>query len=73
MITTKKGKEGKVSVTVSNSTQFSKAFIMPEFQNSYINRPNEVMSWGERAESAYGKYEPKNFFNTGTNIQNNVS
>ena len=32
MITTKKGKEGKVSVTVSHSTQFANPFIMPEFQ-----------------------------------------
>lgn len=73
MITTKKGKEGKVSVTISNSSQFSKPFIMPEFQQSYINRRNEVMSWGDKVPSQFGTYEPKNFFNTGSNIQNNVS
>lgn len=73
MITTKKGKEGKVSVTISNSSQFSKPFIMPEFQQSYINRRNEVMSWGDKAASQFGTYEPKNFFNTGSNIQNNIS
>ena len=73
MITTKKGKEGKVSVSITNSTQFSKAFVMPEFQNSYLNAPNSVMSWGEKAQSPYGNYEPKDFFNTGTNIQNNVA
>ncbi len=73
MITTKKGKEGKVSVTISNSSQFSKPFIMPEFQQSYINRRNEVMSWGDKAASQFGMYEPKNFFNTGSNIQNNIS
>lgn len=73
MITTKKGKEGKVSVTISNSSQFSKPFIMPEFQQSYINRRNEVMSWGNKAASQFGTYEPKNFFNTGSNIQNNIS
>ena len=73
MITTKKGKEGKVSVQISNSTQFAKPFVMPEFQHSYINRPGEVKTWGDKAESAFVAYDPKNFFNTGTNIQNTVS
>ena len=73
MITTKKGKEGKVSVTVSNSSQFANPFIMPEFQNSYVNRAGEVKSWGAKTPSVYGNYEPKDFFNTGTNIQNNVA
>ena len=73
MITTKKGKEGKVSVQISNSTQFAKPFVMPEFQHSYINRPGEVKTWGDKAESAFGAYDPEDFFNTGTNIQNNVS
>lgn len=73
MITTKKGKEGKVSVQISNSTQFAKPFVMPEFQHSYINRPGEVKTWGDKAESAFGAYDPEDFFNMGTNIQNNVS
>lgn len=73
MITTKKGKEGKVSVTISNSTQFANPLVMPEFQNSYVNRAGEVKSWGAKTPSAYGDYEPKDFFNTGTNVQNNVS
>ena len=47
--------------------------IMPEFQNSYVNRAGEVKSWGAKTPSAYGNYEPKDFFNTGTNVQNNVS
>ena len=73
MITTKKGKEGRVSVVVSNSTQFSDVFKMPEFQNEYANRPGEVRSWGEKGGSEFTGFEPENFFNTGTNIQNNVS
>ena len=73
MITTKKGKEGRIQVSVSNSTQFNRPFVMPEFQTSYVNRRNEVTSWGSKAESQFGTYEPKNFFNTGTNIQNNVA
>ena len=34
MITTKRGKEGKVSVQISHSSQFSRPFVSPEFQNS---------------------------------------
>ncbi len=73
MITTKKGKEGKVQVTVTNSTQFSSPFKMPEFQNEYPNRPGEVRSWGEKGSSEYTGYDPEEWFNTGTNIQNNVA
>lgn len=73
MITTKKGKEGRIQVSISNSSQFSRPFILPEFQNSYINRQNEVASWGAKTSSQFGDYQPKDFFGTGTNIQNNVS
>ncbi len=73
MITTKKGKEGRVSVVISNSSQFSSVFKMPEFQNEYANRPGEVRSWGEKGGSEYTGYDPKDFFNTGSNIQNNVA
>lgn len=73
MITTKKGSKGRVQVTISNSSQFLSPFKMPEFQNSYANRPGEVRSWGEKGASPYGGFEPEDFFNTGTNIQNNVA
>ncbi len=73
MITTKKGAEGKVKVTISNSSQFSNPFVMPEFQNEYVNAPGSILSWGNKEKSAFGDYHPKDFFNTGTNIQNNVS
>lgn len=46
---------------------------MPEFQNSYINKPGDIKSWGSKTASTYGAYEPKGFFNTGSNIQNNIS
>ena len=73
MITTKKGKEGKVSVTVTNSTQFSNPFKMPKFQNEYVNRPGQFASWGEKRPSEFGEFDPEDFFNTGSNIQNNVA
>ena len=71
LITTKKGAEGKVKVTVSNNTTFSRPFVMPEFQNTYGNRPGEFKSWGD--EGLATNYDPSNFFNTGTNIQNAVT
>lgn len=71
LITTKKGQEGKLRVTVSNSSTFSKPFIMPKFQNRYANRVGEFKSWSD-SPSTYD-YEPKNFFNTGTNIQNTIT
>lgn len=73
MITTKKGQEGKVSVTISNSSQFANPFVMPKFQDQYVNRPGEIKTWGDKAPSEFGTYEPADFFNTGTNIQNNIS
>lgn len=73
MITTKKGSKGRVQVTISNSSQFLSPFKMPEFQNSYANRPGEVRSWGEKGGSPYSGFDPEDFFNTGTNIQNNVA
>lgn len=73
MITTKKGQEGKVSVTISNSSQFANPFVMPKFQDQYVNRPGEIKTWGDKATSEFDTYEPADFFNTGTNIQNNIS
>jgi TonB-linked SusC/RagA family outer membrane protein len=70
LITTKKGRADKTTVTVSNNTTFSTPFIMPKFQNSYGNLPGEVMSWGNKTDY---EYDPANFFNTGSNISNTVS
>ena len=46
MITTKKGKDGRVQVMLSNSTSFSRPFVMPRFQNEFISAPGDVKSWG---------------------------
>ena len=73
LITTKKGKSGKPQITISNNTTFSKPFIMPEFQNSYLNRSGEFKSWGTKTPSPYGDYNPEDFFQTGTNVQNSIS
>ena len=45
LITTKKGKEGKLSVQFSSSSEFSKAYMTPEFQNTYGNKKDMYESW----------------------------
>ena len=72
IITTKRGAEGKARITISNQTTFSQPFILPKFQNKYGNRPGNYESWGEELTTSLG-YEPTDFFNTGTAIQNTVS
>lgn len=72
MITTKKGKAGKVAVSVSNNTTFSSPFVMPEFQNTYGSEVGEFSSWGERL-SAPVNYDPADFFQTGYNVSNSIS
>ncbi|MCS3213323.1 SusC/RagA family TonB-linked outer membrane protein [Bacteroides thetaiotaomicron] len=66
LITTKKGVAGKVKITYSNSTTFSSAFKMPEFQNTYGNVLGENTSWGSKLESPTN-FDPVDFFNTGVN------
>ena len=72
IINTKKGAEGKTSVTINNSTTFSKAYMMPEMQSRYGKTAADYESWGERLPEGYS-YDPSNFFNTGTNIINSAS
>ena len=72
IITTKKGAEGKARITISNQTTFSKPFVLPRFQNRYGNLPGTYESWGAELATPSG-YEPKDFFNTGTAVQNTVS
>ena len=73
LITTKKGKEGKVQISVSSSTEFSKAYMTPEFQTTYGNVKGSYESWGEKLATP-SSYDPKDdFFNTGTNFINSVT
>lgn len=73
LITTKKGKEGKLSISVSSSTEFSKAYMTPEFQNTYGNKAGKYESWGDKLATP-SSYDPKDdFFNTGTNFINSVT
>lgn len=69
LITTKKGATERTSLTVSNSTTFSKAYIMPEMQNRF-GTSSGLYSWGDLTSN---RYDPSDFFNTGTNIINSIS
>ncbi len=69
LITTKKGQTEKTNLTVSNSTTFSKAYIMPEMQNRY-GTSSGLFSWGGATNR---RYDPSEFFNVGTNIINSIA
>ena len=66
VITTKKGKAGYTEFTVSQSTEFSEAFRLPEFQNRYGTGSGlrqagaDSYSWGRLLNAAnYMGYDPK--------------
>ncbi len=69
LVTTKKGKAGKLNLSVSNSTNFFSPFILPRFQNTYGSEPEDYFSWGPKLQTP-STYDPKDFFQTGTNITN---
>ena len=70
LITTKKGKEGRVEISFSSSADFSSPLLMPEFQNRYGNKQGSYESWGEKLATP-SSYDPKkDFFRTGTNFIN---
>lgn len=70
LITTKKGRADKTTVTFSNNTTFSDPLMMPKFQNTYGNVAGDMMSWGNPTDY---RYNPANFFNTGSNVANSIS
>ena len=70
LITTKKGKEGRVDISFSSSADFSSPLLMPKFQNTYGNKLGSYESWGEKLATP-SSYDPKkDFFRTGTNFIN---
>ena len=73
LVNTKKGKEGKLQVSFSSSSEFSKAYMTPEFQNTYGNKEGVFESWGNKLATP-SDYDPKDdFFNTGTNFINSLT
>ncbi|RHL11394.1 MULTISPECIES: SusC/RagA family TonB-linked outer membrane protein [Bacteroides] len=81
VITTKKGKEGRLSLTVSQNTEFLRPFVTPNFQNSYgtgdlLSSAGSVeKSWGNKLNpSNYMGYNPINdFLRTGVVATETVS
>lgn len=71
IINTKKGAEGKTTVTVSNSTTFSTVYMMPEMQDRY-GKSGGLYSWGAALSEDYS-YDPRKYFQTGTNVINSVA
>ena len=66
VITTKKGKVGRVALTVSSNTEMLSPFVMPQFQNRYGTSGTDA-SWGKRFNEAnYRGYDPaSDYFQTG--------
>lgn len=81
VITTKKGKAGALSVTVSQNTEFLRPFRMPEFQNRYgtgslaSSASSVDKSWGARLNAATMRgYDPADdFLQTGVVTTETVS
>ena len=73
LITTKKGEEGKLSVSFSSTSEFSRAYMTPEFQNTYGNQSGAYESWGNELPSP-NTYDPKkDFFETGMTFTNSLT
>lgn len=81
VVTTKRGKAGYTSVTVSSNTEVMSPFVLPEFQNRYgtgdLNSTESsfVRSWGNRLNSSnYMGYNPRDdYFQTGVTGTESVS
>lgn len=64
VITTKKGKEGKVALTVSQNTEFLSPLVMPQFQTRYGT--GDLMSSAQVVDKSWGSpqalynYSPQN-------------
>jgi len=73
LITTKKGQNNGLAINVSNSTTFNSPFVMPKFQNTYgLSGVGSYYSWGDKLTTP-SSYSPKDFFQTGYNVNNSIS
>ena len=72
LITTKKGKAGKVAVNFNSSTVFDQVNGLPDFQFKYGSAAGGTSSWSKTAGNYASNYI-KDFFQTGVNATNSVS
>ena len=81
VITTRKGQEGKTSVTVSSNTEIFNPFVLPRFQNRYgtgdynSSEGSITRSWGSKLNSSnFMGYNPaKDYFRMGVTGTESVS
>lgn len=80
VINTKRGKVGKLQVSVSSNTEFAKPFVLPHFQNRYSTGSSgkagnsTTLSWGTLLNDASRRnYEPRDFFDTGITYTNSIT
>lgn len=81
VVTTKKGKEGRVRLSIGSSSEWVNAMITPRLQNRYGTgstlRKEEVLdkSWGKKLNDRnnYGYDPAKDFLKTGNILSNNIS
>ncbi len=81
VITTKKGKAGSTSLTLTSNVEMMQTFALPDFQNSYgtgdLSSDVQVLdkSWGHKLNNANRMgYSPKDdFFETGMVFTNSMS
>jgi TonB-linked SusC/RagA family outer membrane protein len=74
MITTKKGKAGKVSADINSGVSVETPFLLPKFQNTYgqggagVSTPNSLLSWG--APTTTYPDNVQNFFRNAVSTNN---
>lgn len=80
VVNTKRGKVGKLQISVSSNTEFAKPFVLPRFQNRYGTGSSgkagnsTTLSWGTLLNDASRRnYEPRDFFDTGITYTNSVT
>lgn len=81
VITTRKGQEGKTSVTVSSNTEIFSPFVLPRFQNRYgtgdynSSEGSITRSWGSKLNTSnFMGYNPaKDYFRMGVTGTESVS
>lgn len=81
IITTKKGKEGKMKISVNTSMEFNRPFVLPQFQTRYGTGvcgkfvDGSGTSWGSKLSVVdYRGYDPMDdYFQTGTVNTESVS
>ena len=79
MITTKKGKAGKTTVTFNSNTTFDKAVLLPKLQSEYgrgdadTSNVSSLNSYGAKQAAGSPNLNPASYFNTGVSTINSFT